>query len=107
MKSKMKLNVELIVDTAIYTVANVFILCTMFIVLKEFAELLMKDVIIKYYLCGLLAIASLIISVVSIDSFHKKYLKNDSYSSKRQNDFFFESDLQKGERRYSDRRDVE
>lgn len=107
MKSKIKFNAELAVDTAVYTVANVFILCTMFVILKEFAELLMKDVIVRYYLCGFLAIASLVVSVVSIDSFHSKYLKNDSDSSKRQNDFFFESDLQKREGRNSDRRNMD
>jgi hypothetical protein len=107
MKSKIKFNAELAVDVAVYTVANVFILCTMFIVLKEFAELLMKDVIVRYYICGFLAIASLVVSVANIDNFHSKYLKNDSDSSKRQNDFFFESDLQKREGHNSDRRNMD
>ena len=107
MKSKMKFNAELAVDVAVYTVANVFILCTMFIVLKEFAELLMKDVIVRYYICGFLAIASLVVSVANIDNFHSKYLKNDSDSSKRQNDFFSEEDIRRGEERYDNRRKLE
>jgi amino acid permease len=103
MRLKQKINKKMVLDTTVYVASNTFILCILFVVLKEFAELLMNDIIVRHYMCGFLIITLLVISIINIESYHKKYLKNDSNTSKRQNDFFFEEDIQEGERRYFNR----
>lgn len=91
------------IDIALYVVSCLFLLAVLFIIGRGLVSILSEHMIIRYYICGFLGIAAVIMSVVNIDSFHKKYFKNDSDSSKRQNDLFFESDILREEERYTNR----
>lgn len=95
--------IEMGIDIALYVISCLFLLTVMFVIGRWLVFILSEHMIVKYYLCGFLGIAAVIMSVVNVDNFHKKYFKNDSDSSKRQNDLFFESDILREEERYTNR----
>ena len=73
-----------------------------------FAAIIIRDnIVIRYYILGIMIMLATGLSLAYISKYNKKYRKNDSNSSKRQNDFFFESDIRREEGRYSDRRNLE
>jgi Ca2+/Na+ antiporter len=73
-----------------------------------FAVIIFRDnEVIRYYVFGMLTLLAIGLSLAYISKYNKKYRKNDSNSSKRQNDFLFESDIRREEGRYSDRRNLE
>ena len=80
------------------------VICAIF----YFAYVVYRDnEVIKYYTIAVLTTLAIVLSLSYITKYNKKYIKNDSNTSKRQNDFFFESDIRRQEERYSDRRNVE
>ena len=96
-----------ILDTVVCVMCYVFIIVSIAFIGKEFIDIAIREPIIRYYICGMLFVLAAVLSIVYIESYNKKYFKNDSDSSKRQNDLLFESDIYREEGRYSDRRDVE
>jgi hypothetical protein len=72
------------------------------------AAILIRDnIVIRYYILGISVMLAIGLSIAFIEKYNKKYRKNDSNTSERQNDFFFEGDIRREEERYSDRRNVE
>jgi len=94
---------ETIVCFACYSFLASIICIVIYFACKIYRE----NEVIRYYTLGILTTMSVILSIVYISKYNKKYLKNDSDSSKRQNDLFFESDIRRQEERYFDRRNVE
>ena len=98
-------------DTAIYTLAYMFLSIFAFSALYFIYHLAKDEIIVRYYIYGILIIITAGLSILVIENYNKnynkKYSKNDSDSSKRQNDYLFESDIRREEERYSDRRGVE
>jgi hypothetical protein len=95
-----------ILDIFVYIVCCAFLTLGAILIGKKAIQLWMEEPIVKYYFCGVLVIAAVCLSIANIGSFNRKYISNDSDSSKRQNDFLFESDIRREEGRYSDRRNV-
>jgi hypothetical protein len=80
------------------------VICAIF----YFAYVVYRDnEVIKYYTIAALTIMAIVLSLSYIAKYNKKYIKNDSNTSKRQNVFFFESDIRRQEERYSNRRNVD
>ena len=96
-----------IFDTLIYTISYIFLAIAVFFIMKTIIEIAIEETIIRYYMCGILFIFAAGLSLANIESYNKKYNKNDSNSSKGQNDYFFESDILREEGRYTDRRNME
>ena len=96
-----------IFDTIIYAIAYMFLFVFVFSVIYFICHLAMQNIVVRYYICGLLCIIAAGLSILTVENYNKKYSKNDSDSSKRQNDYLFEGDIRREEERYSDRRDVE
>ena len=109
MKKKFKLNLTFpfIFDTFTYAVSYIFLAIIVFAIVRAIVQIAMEETVIRYYLCGILIIFASGISIANIESYNKKYRKNDSDSSKRQNDYLFESDIRREEGRYADRRELE
>ena len=105
-KIKWYKNASAILDIFVYIVCCAFLTRGALLIGKKAIQLWMEEPIVKYYFCGILVIAAVCLSIANIGSFNRKYISNDSDSSKRQNDFFFESDIRREEGRYSDRRNV-
>jgi hypothetical protein len=105
-KIKWYKNVSLIIDIFLYIICCAFLSLGVLVIGKKAIQLWTEEPIVKYYFCGMLVIIAVCISIANISSFNRKYLSNDSDSSKRQNDFFFESDIRREEGRYSDKRNV-
>lgn len=99
--------ISMIFDTLICVVSYTFLAVVAFILGKKLMYLAIEEQIVRYYLCGILLIIAIGLSVFNISSYNDRYNRNDSDSSKRQNDFFFEADIRREEGRYSDRRDLE
>ena len=99
--------ISFIVDTFLYVVSYIFISIVAFFILKSLIEIILKDTIVLYYLGGIAILFSIGLAIATIEKYNKKYNKNDSNSSQRQNDNFFESDIFREEERYSDRRVME
>lgn len=98
---------KFILDTAIYTLAYMFLSVFAFSALYFIYHLAKDEIIVRYYIYGILVIITAGLSILVIENYKKKYSKNDSDTSKRQNDYLFEEDIRREEGRYSDRRDVE
>ena len=94
-------------DTVIYAIAYMFLIVFTFSAIYFICHLAMQDIVVRYYICGLLCIIAAGLSILTVENYNKKYSKNDSDSSKRQNDYLFEGDIRREEERYSDRRGVE
>ena len=80
-------------ETVIYAMCYFFITLFAFITGNELIKIILNEIVIRYYICGILTITAVILSIVYIVNFNKKFGKNDSYSPKRQNDFLFESNV--------------
>lgn len=106
-KEKLKKMMVFAFDTLTYVISYAFLAVTFFVIMRFFIELAVQEPVLRYYLCGILFILAIGLSIANIESYNKKYRKNDSDSSKRQNDYFFESDIRREEGRYFDRRDME
>ncbi len=106
-KEKLKKMMVFAFDTLTYVISYAFLTVTFFTIMRFFIELAVQEPVLRYYLCGILFILAIGLSIANIESYNKKYRKNDSDSSKRQNDYFFESDIRREEGRYFDRRDME
>jgi hypothetical protein len=106
-KEKLKKMMVFAFDTLTYVISYAFLAVTFFTIMRFFIELAVQEPVLRYYLCGILFIFAIGLSIANIESYNKKYRKNDSDSSKRQNDYLFEEDIRREEGRYSDRRDVE
>jgi hypothetical protein len=98
---------KFILDTVIYTLAYMFLSIFAFSALYFIYHLAKDEIIVRYYIYGILIIISAGLSILVIENYNKNYNKNDSDTSKRQNDCLFEEDIRREEGRYSDRRDVE
>lgn len=98
---------KFVLDTVIYTLAYMFLSVFAFSALYFIYHLAKDEIIVRYYIYGILIIITAGLSILVIENYKKKYSKNDSDSSKRQNDYLFEEDIRREEGRYSDRRDVE
>jgi hypothetical protein len=98
---------KFILDTVIYTLAYMFLSIFAFSALYFIYHLAKDEIIVRYYIYGILIIISAGLSILVIENYNKNYNKNDSDTSKRQNDYLFEEDIRREEGRYSDRRDVE
>jgi hypothetical protein len=96
-----------IIDTLIYITCLSFVIGTFAIGLYYTYIEIMENIILKCYVIGVLVMVSLGLSIKYINRYNKKYSINDSNSSKGQNDFLFESDIRREERRYANRRNVE
>ena len=95
------------IETVMCLVCYGFV-CGLVCSLLYFAAIIIRDnVVIRYYILGVLIMLATGLSLAYISKYNKKYIKNDSNSSKRQNDFLFESDIRREERRYANRRNVE
>ena len=98
---------KFVLDTVIYTLAYMFLSVFAFSALYFIYHLAKDEIIVRYYIYGILIIITAGLSILVIENYKKKYSKNDSDTSKRQNDYLFEEDIRREEGRYSDRRDVE
>lgn len=98
---------KFVLDTVIYTLAYMFLSVFAFSALYFIYHLAKDEVIVRYYIYGILIIIAAGLSILAIENYNKKYSKNDSDTSKRQNDYLFEEDIRREEGRYSDRRDME
>lgn len=98
---------KFILDTVIYTLAYMFLSIFAFSALYFIYHLAKDEIIVRYYIYGILIIIVAGLSILVIENYNKNYNKNDSDTSKRQNDYLFEEDIRREEGRYSDRRDVE
>ena len=98
---------KFILDTVIYTLAYMFLSVFAFSALYFIYHLAKDEIIVRYYIYGILIIIVAGLSILVIENYNKNYNKNDSDTSKRQNDYLFEEDIRREEGRYSDRRDVE
>ena len=98
---------KFVLDTVIYTLAYMFLSVFAFSALYFIYHLAKDEIIVRYYIYGILVIIAAGLSILVIENYKKKYSKNDSDTSKRQNDYLFEEDIRREEGRYSDRRDVE
>ena len=98
---------KFILDTVIYTLAYMFLSIFAFSALYFIYHLAKDEIIVRYYIYGILIIIAAGLSILVIENYNKNYNKNDSDTSKRQNDYLFEEDIRREGGRYSDRRDVE
>ena len=105
-KIKILNDITEITDSIIYVICCGFMLTLIFCALVFLLFVLKQDAIYGYYLCGLICVLSVVGSINFISNYHKKYFKNDSDSSKRQNYFLFEEDIRRGEERYDNRREL-
>ena len=94
-------------ETLVYVICNLFIAALLCIIAYFAAKLLKEEEIVRYYATGIMLLIFIGLSLGYISKYNKKYFKNDSDSSKRQNDFFFDEDIRREEGRYFNRRNVE
>lgn len=72
-----------------------YLISLLTVIIYETYHLMLENEAFKYYVFGILILISSVLSVMYISYFNKKYLKNDSNTSKRQNDFLFDEDIYK------------
>jgi Ca2+/Na+ antiporter len=94
-------------DTIVYAICCILLIAIFCCTCAFIAFVITDNEVTRYYICGLLAVLSIAASINYIAEYNKKYFKNDSDSSKRQNDFFSEEDIRRGEQRYDNRRKLE
>lgn len=93
--------------------ALVYVICVLFLIIVLLSvaifiiKLTIEKEVFKYHMLGVSIIALSIFSIAYIAKYNNKYRKNDSNTSEGQDDFFFESNLFKEDRRNANRRDVE
>lgn len=81
-ENKIKYVLQHIFDTVICTISYVFLAVVVFFIVKTLIEIAIEETIIRYYLCGILFIFAAGLSIANIESYNKKYNKNDSNSPK-------------------------
>jgi Ca2+/Na+ antiporter len=106
-KLKVIKGITTVSDTIVYAICYILLIAFFCCICAFIAFVIADNEVTRYYICGLLAVLSLAVSINYITEYNKKYFKNDSDSSKRQNDFFSEEDIRRGEERYDNRRKLE
>ena len=82
-------------ETIICIICCLFITGLICIILYEGYLAFIEYEIIRKYVAGILTLMAIALSVTYINIYNKKYRKNDSDSSKRQNHFLFEENVRK------------
>ena len=106
-KLKVISGITTVSDTIVYAICCILLIAIFCCTCAFIAFVVTDNEVSRYYICGLLAVLSIAASINYITEYNKKYFKNDSDSSKRQNEFFYEEDRRRGEERYDNRRKLE
>jgi ABC-type bacteriocin/lantibiotic exporter with double-glycine peptidase domain len=94
-------------DVILYLICNLFLAVLALIAIYFLTYIILTDEVVQHYVIGLSVLLATGLSIAYISKFNKKYRKNDSNSSKRQNDFLFETDLPWERERKGNRRNLE
>ena len=99
--------INVTIDVILYLICNLFLAVLALIALYFAVKIILTDVVVQRYILGIAVLLAMGLSIAYISKFNKKYRKNDSNSSKRQNDFLFETDLPWEGERKGNRRNLE
>jgi len=99
--------INVTIDVILYLTCNLFLAVLALIALYFAVKLILTEAVVQRYILGIMILLATGLSISYILHFNKKYRKNDSNSSERQNDFLFETDLPWEGERKGNRRNLE